>query len=398
MKIAFITPEYITENNFDGGTSNYLYNVSVSLKKLGHEPIIFVASDKNEILSNHGIKVIRVEVKNSKFLDFLIKLTRYKLRLPLSLIWQSYQLFKSLKKYNKKSNISIVQYSNYGSLGLFTLKGVPSVIRISCFEPLWRKYSFKESTISSKIHEKLELSIIKKFPNIFCPSSLIGEIISRVINKGVTIIESPNLKEEIISDFSIYNDILIGKRYLLFYGRIGILKGVDIIADIIFELLDSYKDLFFVFIGNNKDYYGSTMIDYVWLKAGKHRGRVIYLGKLLREQLLPIVINAESIVLPSRIDNLPNTMIESMTLKKIVVGSEGSSFDQLIKNKINGFLFKNSDHKDLLRILNIVLNLTPQEKARISKNAYKEIQRLDPAITVSKLIDYYKKVIESQIP
>ncbi|MGZ5509826.1 MAG: glycosyltransferase family 4 protein [Nitrososphaeraceae archaeon] len=391
MKIAFITHEYITENNFDGGLSNYLYNVSISLKKFGHEPIIFVTSDKNEILSNNGITVIRVDVKKkNKFLNFLFKLTR-KLNKPLFKIWQSYQLFKSLKKYNEKNNISIVQYPNSKSLGFFRLKSVPSVIRISSFEPLWNSYRKNKF---SKIIEKIELSTIKKFQNIFCPSFFIGEIISRVTNKEVTIIESPNLKEKIICDPSIYNDILIGKRYLLFYGSLQMSKGVDLIAEIIFDLLDSYKDLFFVFIGKDKHYYGRPMIDYVWSKAGKYRERAIYLGKLLRGQLIPIVKNAEAIVLPSRFDNLPNTLIESMTLKKIVVGAEGSSFDQLIRNGINGFLFKNSDYKDLLRILNIVLNLTPEEKANICKNAHKEIQRLDPIVTVGKLVNYYKKIIE----
>ncbi|MGZ5550983.1 MAG: glycosyltransferase family 4 protein [Nitrososphaeraceae archaeon] len=315
MKIAFITHEYITENNFDGGLSNYLYNVSISLKKFGHEPIIFVTSDKNEILSNNGITVIRVDVKKkNKFLNFLFKLTR-KLNKPLFKIWQSYQLFKSLKKYNEKNNISIVQYPNCKSLGFFRLKSVPSVIRISSFEPLWNSYRKNKF---SKIIEKIELSTIKKFQNIFCPSFFIGEIISRVTNKEVTIIESPNLKEKIICDPSIYNDILIGKRYLLFYGSLQMSKGVDIIAEIIFDLLDSYKDLFFVFIGKDKQYYGRSMIDYVWSKAGKYRERAIYLGKLLRGQLIPIVKNAEAIVLPSRFDNLHNTLIESMTLKKII--------------------------------------------------------------------------------
>ncbi len=50
MKISFITPEFITEENYDGGLSNYLAKVGLGLTRLGHEVTIIVRSHTDEQL------------------------------------------------------------------------------------------------------------------------------------------------------------------------------------------------------------------------------------------------------------------------------------------------------------------------------------------------------------
>lgn len=46
------------------------------------------------------------------------------------------------------------------------------------------------------------------------------------------------------------------------------------------------------------------------------------------------------ILMPSLSDNLPNSCAEAMSLGKIVIGTNGSSLEQFIENKKNGFLAK----------------------------------------------------------
>ena len=53
MRIAFPTTEFVSEKtSFDGGLSNYLFKISKELIKMGHTPLIFVVSDKNEEILN----------------------------------------------------------------------------------------------------------------------------------------------------------------------------------------------------------------------------------------------------------------------------------------------------------------------------------------------------------
>ncbi len=65
---------------------------------------------------------------------------------------------------------------------------------------------------------------------------------------------------------------------------------------------------------------------------------MIYLGALPKPQLYAVLRGAEAAVLPSLVDNLPNTVIESLMLGLPVIGSAGASIDELIEPGITGEL------------------------------------------------------------
>jgi len=88
--------------------------------------------------------------------------------------------------------------------------------------------------------------------------------------------------------------------------------------------------------------------------------------------------------------------IEAMALKKVVIGTDGTSFEQLITDKESGFLCKTDDPDDLLRVMNKVIALTSQEREQIGENAYARIQQLDPDIVVNSLVSLYKSVIRKK--
>ncbi|MCK5074752.1 MAG: glycosyltransferase, partial [Calditrichia bacterium] len=96
----------------------------------------------------------------------------------------------------------------------------------------------------------------------------------------------------------------------------------------------------------------------------------------------------------SLIDNFPNTCLEALAFRRIVIGTKGTSFEQIIDDNKSGFLCNNNDSKDLLRKIEIILNLNENEKEVIQKNGYKRIQKLKPEIVVNDLIQYYQEIIE----
>jgi len=65
MRIAFVTPEYVTESNFDGGLAQYLHQVSLMLKESGHEPMDIVGTTSDLQVVHDGIPVFRVDVQNA---------------------------------------------------------------------------------------------------------------------------------------------------------------------------------------------------------------------------------------------------------------------------------------------------------------------------------------------
>ncbi len=391
MNIAFITPEYVTEKGFDGGLSNYIHKISLALNERGHNIFIIVSSDKDEQFMQQGITIIRTKT-HLKFLDIFNKLFRVRLPGPLLCIIQSWKLNKALNKLNKSINLDIAQFASYTAVGIFAAKHIKSIARISSYQPLWDKAYGIETSISSKINTYLELYALRRISKVYGPSEIIAHAISEQLGKPVEILESP-LPGKIKVNPIMYTDALKDKQYLLFFGSIGILKGVKEIGEILPILLKKHKNIHFVFIGKDMGYKGIPMIDYVWKQAGENRGRCIYLGSIKQIYLQPIIQNACAVVLPSRIDNLPNTCTESMALGKIVIGTRGASFDQLIKDAKNGYLCDIADSNSLLSTIEKVLRLSSEQKQLIEDNAKKVVTRLEMNIIAEKTEQLFRSII-----
>lgn len=393
MRIAFLTPEYVTESNYDGGLANYLHRVCLSLVKLGHCPVVIVTSDKNEAFVHHGIEVHRQRTFN-KWISILDRLTLRKFSITLNWIWQSWVLNKRAKRIHKKNGFTIIQYASYTATGIFKLGGVPSVARISSYQPLIRKSYGLKLSLDQFISERLEEFSMAKQDGLFGPSTVISEIVGQAIDKKVEVIESPFTLDITEVDRQPYEDLLLGKKYILFFGSLGLLKGVGTIADMIEQLLQRHTELFFVFIGKDLGYHQSSMMEHVWNKAGSCRGRVLYLGKMSHKQLYPIIENAFAVVLPSRIDNFPNTCLEAMAHRRIVIGTKGTSFEQLITDGVNGFLCERDNPKDLLLTIEKVFNQTNCHRKQMSEKALERIKNLSPEIMVNNLVSYYQQIVK----
>ena len=132
-------------------------------------------------------------------------------------------------------------------------------------------------------------------------------------------------------------------------------------------------------------------------RAGKYRERVIYLGEIREpNELYMIIKNAYACVLPSRADNLPNTCIEAMGLGKIVIGTYGASFEQLIKNKESGLLIKRDSPKALIKAVDYLMGMTEGEWSEMGKKAKESVVRMSPDKIYEQLILFYKKVINQK--
>jgi glycosyltransferase involved in cell wall biosynthesis len=381
MHICFVTPEFVTESiGFDGGLANYLYRVSLSLIQLGHKSTVIVISDRDDVFQYNSINVHRIKKKKNY-------------PAPLSWLYQSYLLNEYLIEMHRLCPFDIIQYTSYTATGLFRIDYVPCVVRISSIRKLSAiNAEFPQDDINL-FFEQMELYSIKKADSVFGPCNIISEEVNRCSACDVKIIESPYLHGIVKIDDKLYKEHLLGKKYLLFFGTIGILKGIAVLAEIISELLSQFPKLYFVFIGKDVGYRNQPMMDYVYEKAGELRERVIRFDKLHHDQLYPIIQGAYAVVLPSRIDNFPNTCIEAMAHGKMVIGTRNTGFDQLINDKISGFLCEKDNPIDLLKTIKYMMSISLEEKLIIEGNAKKRIDLLKPEIVVQELVDYYYYVI-----
>ena len=399
MRIAFLTTEFITEpGSYDGGLSNYLYKVSIGLIKHGHQPIVIISSNENSYFNYKGIEVYRVKPQQNFLYKLADKVSRYKYQPVLDLLLQSFYVNKKLNQINKEKGLDIIQFPSYQALGYFVPKKTKSVMRISGYQKIADPANgIYHKTMRQRQSQILENRSYRKAENIFGPSYFLANIISKDFNKPVEVIESPNEKKDIDLDFSIINEIegkIDGKKFGLFFGRLAQIKGLLDVAEILDEFLTKHPSHYFVIIGKDMGYKGSTSLNYILEKVGKHKDRLIYYKEQHHEKLMPVIQKADFILMPSRVENFPNACVEAMSLKKIVIAPRGISFEQLIEDGVSGFLCENANPIDLLRVIEKVVNLPPQKKKEIELSAGETIKRLHPDITIKKLIDYYESILK----
>ncbi len=395
MRVALITPEFVSEPNFDGGLANYLHRAARTLIQLGHEPHILVASDRDETIEFDGIAVHRVCV-HSSFLDRVVRrvLRAY---LPIvSMPWQSWQLNRGLRRLHRKIGIDVAQFSSYGATALFRPRSIPAVVRLSSLESLWER-AYERTGLTRGpcfVTTRLERLSLRRATRLISPSRLVAREAEKLLGRPVAVVESPLLPSTRVLDDSTYREQLSGKRYGLFFGTVGLLKGVKTLAEVLPALFELDKELVFAFVGKQGNYAGRPMLEYVRGQLGPHRQRVIHLDRMPHEKLYPIIDGAEVVVLPSRIDNFPNACLEAMARGKIVVGTRGASFEQLIEDGVSGFLCEIDDRKSLLAAIGRAL--AHPDPGSIGERAKARIALLRPEIVGRDLVRVYRSARSSQ--
>lgn len=386
MKICFVTTEFVSEEtDFDGGLANYIYKIAKALISDGHQVLVLVQSNKSERFVFDNILVERVNVNlNNPILKFVQKLINR--GESVEWVYSSYILNKRFKALNKIEKFDIVQYSSFRATALFRPRNITAIVRLSSFHPFWKGYlDGRMDNQTDKILAKLEQLAVKKATAVFGPSKVIADAIGKATNLHIPVIETlydiPTITDSKLSDS--YQE-LESKKYLLFIGKINGMKGGVVIANAIYSILNNHKDLYFVFAGRD-----AGCRNLIIENSKEYSSRLIFLDRVKKEDLYKIILKSYGVVLPSLMDNFPNACIEAMSLKRIVIGTDGASFEQLIKDGDNGFLIESGDSDSLVDKVNELLNLAEEDRLLMQEKAYKRIELLSPARVVKNTIDFY---------
>ena len=394
LRIAFATPEFVTEDHFDGGLANYIHRISKLLADLGHDVHVVTLSRQDERqLSHGGVTVHRVMLKPSWHV--VNRLTRYSLTTTLHWLNFSTQAFRKLKQLHRQHAFHLIQYPNYSYCGLLSipLLRTTHVVRASSHQAALHDAAGFKRNFDLAMIERLELLQYKLTKNVFAPSlalqkTLNGEM--RVPN--ARLIRPPFYLESFEWDTAVYDQFLKGKKYALYFGRFQLHKGFQTLAQSLPHFLDQCPDAYVALVGRDMETsVASSMAGFARAQCGSAASRLIILGNLPHSQLYPVIDGAHLVVLPSLIDNLPNACLEAMGLGKVVIGTERTGFDELIIDGVNGFLVPRNDPAALAAKLISVW--TDQNLATISDAARQRIQEFAPEKTVASLLHYYSELL-----
>ena len=394
LRIAFATPEYVTEKHFDGGLANYVNRVSKTLAELDHDVHVVTLSLQDEAKFDHeGVMVHRVTLSRAG--QALNRLTLNSLGTTLHWLNFSTQVFRKLKQLHRKAPFHVIQYPNYSSCGLFSipLLRTAHVVRASSYEPAWNDAAGRKRNLDLKLAERMEALQYRLTRNVHVPSFSMQTMLST--KAGVSdarVIRSPFYVETREWDPAVYERFLKDRRYVLYFGRFQLHKGFHTLVQALPRFLGRYEDAYAVLVGRDMETrLGSSMAEYARVQCRQFADRLIVLENLPHAQLYPVIDRSHLVVLPSLIDNLPNSCLEAMGIGKVVIGTNGASFDELIADGVNGFLVDPNSPDELADKL--IAAWVDPKLDEMSAAAKRRMDDFAPEKTVASLLTYYSEVL-----
>lgn len=344
MRIAFLTPEFVTEYGFGGGLGNYLNRFTKELVKRGHEVEIFVSSHQPaERIDFQGILVHRVpHVLRRRFdlpLKWMARLAGFSASYGLQV--RAWQLAQALEERHKEQAFDVVQCADYLAVGLHVRhkQGRKFIVRCSSAADLYNTATDNNSP-HEKARELLEIESVRRADRAYAPSRFIATHLNAAHGLQVSVIRPPYAFEVATAPSAIDT---LPRRYFVHFGQLSRLKGTDWLIRALKLAFQQAPDLRVVMVGvtNVTELNG-------WLdQLGPDRAKVLALYPVSKAVLYGILANADVAIIPSRADNLPNTLLESLMHRLPVIGTNGVSIDELVADGVNGLLVE-KDNDDAL--------------------------------------------------
>ncbi len=389
MNILFVTGLFANDERDTalGGMPGAVYKSALGMQQRGHSVRILACAGRERRWRYQGLDVISVRVVQGiegKAAGAML----------IDTLKRELAVRRYVQKLDCEKAIDIVQYTGWFGVGLLHPYGIPAVMRMSSYTKVQLSNNF--STGKRFLLEAVEYLAAKRMNFVFAPSRITAAGLEKDIQRAVGVMETPFRQEETKWDDSILRSRLESKRYLLFFGRMTVDKGIYVIRDMLHEILDRYREIQVVFAGGINRHEGVLVSDELMEAAGEHGNRVVFLGLLPKERLLPVIDGAELILMPSLADNFPNACAEAMALGKIVIGTDGSSLEQFIQDGVNGYLVERNNPGQLCRCVDRVLRMEPGQKELVSIRARKKIEGLDLESYSKKMEKIYTRVIKLQ--
>ena len=274
---------------------------------------------------------------------------------------QSLRLAKKIRKSGKKCKVFLVTHAPFVEGNITRSKLQTAVVKFYDFfvGPLTLNKFDKILTISHWEEPYLKKIGVKKNKIVYIPNGIPEEFFTQ-----------KKSKEE---------------HKILFLGRISIKKNLQTLIQAI-PLLKN-KKIKVEIVGPQEKGYAEKIISLV--KKLKLENRIKFLDPIYdTKEKIKKIDSAKLFVLPSRVEGMPQSLIEAMARGKTVIGSKSIAIRDLIKDKENGYLFEFDNPKSLAQIIDLALS---EKSNQIQKNSKSTAENFN----WKKVIDKIEKTITS---
>lgn len=355
--VCLISEEYPPDTMY-GGIGTYNKELSLILRNRGYRVYVIAGSTKNKSYISHNgdILVYRVTPFFRKYF-FLKKLIGYRLA-----------VFCAYFRLSKKRIINIIETPEWkadffiGILLKKIFKLPPIIIRLHGCRALIRKYDNSSCSFSDRIVIALEKYCIIKSDYISSITlSCLKEtesILNLTLNQKAVIIPNPTSNPASDINYETIPDEFVGKRIILFVGRIEYLKGVFHLSKAMKNIMSKYDDVIFVIAGRDiksdeGNYYNSKIVRD---ELNLYTNRVIFTGQISSNILNKLYKIAYVTVLPSFFESFGLCCVESIKYGTPVIAGRNGGMGEIIRNNIDGILIDPNDINDITSAISRLLD------------------------------------------
>lgn len=291
--------------------------------------------------------------------------------------------FFEIQKIAKEINPDIIHLhsSKAGALGRFAFNGkdVPLFYTPHGYSFLMQNYgNAKRSTF----HAVEEICAKRNCTTIACSKGEYEETLkltkrATYVNNGINIQELSNLLDAVKSS-TVESGRDDKKKSLTVFtlGRINYQKGPDLFN----AVAEALPNVRFIWIGDGR------------LRNKLTSPNIKITGWLDRKSALKIATSADVFILTSLWEGLPISLLESMYMKKLCVVSDVIGNHDVIHNRKNGFVCKNSSD-----FVNAIKQAGSDESEQLTANAYDDvITNYNTTVMAERYSEIYDKALSSQ--
>jgi glycosyltransferase involved in cell wall biosynthesis len=384
MKICFVSFEY--PPNVLGGAGTYAETLVKGLRRRGVDTFVISRGDQHD---EHQ-RTFRVPTSDSVYWRRLF------------FIEQAMRLFHKL---NNGCKFDLVHFNEPHVI--LERPKLPTVCTLHSTQvnemKLKRAHSktlntttdVRDLILKSSVGSLFDVFTAHATDEIICPSPHLAKLIKsycfvderriHVIPNGINLEAIDKIKVHdtgILTEYNLEKD-----KYVLFIGRLSVLKGVQYLIEAFRNIKKEHSDLKLVIVGTGH------FENYLRNLAHGIEGVVFmgYVGSLADKKLL--YENCLAVVVPSLYEGLPMVVLEAMACGRAVIGSDVGGIPVLIKHGKNGFLAKPEDSTNIEKFIRTLAEDTNLRKKMGSLGR----KLVEKEFTIDKMVNKTLRVYESLV-
>lgn len=171
-------------------------------------------------------------------------------------------------------------------------------------------------------------------------------------------------------------------RLYIHAGRISDAKNQEVMCSAFNRFIDDGEDVHLLIAGSVQD-------DTIYSRLGKYwSDRITYIGSRL--DILEIFKSSDFMLLPSKWEGLPLSLLEAMSQGCVPICSPVGGIPSVIVNLQNGILSTDYSEDSIYEALKLSSNLSNETRKLISNNCLKSVKEFSIEKTAIEYLEYYK--------